>query len=1193
MIEACAAGISDIILSIVENQLQERLNAIDKQKFLKELKEEVDSKVLALIKENDETVLTSQEFGEYLKYDKPIEKIVAAFCDSESEPCGIHELAEKLPSECAVRIGEKGKSIPTAEKELIKKFFETVIETVYKKIRKGSTFGERATQAQLKDVGDSVGQVSDRLADIYNILQGQQSLSDAQEKKIFDILYEFLCKGKFLEIRELLPLLEGKSDSVKGALAELIDLVSKDNVLADNVAEHVMRIQNKDIREKTIRFIIAYGFLWLESVVKISEQTDNLELKEISNDLYNKRWEKILLESTDEKGQSIKLSLLVAKSHPNEKWLCGRSLFWYLYQVQERASVNISEKDLEEPITVYDLLLLGQEKARLHILQQKNDDLEHEKSLLLSHQEDVKFLGTQLKELYWKVLFQICRATLDKDTILNYWAVVPSQIQMNADIQRFRFFAQILDGTVNEQELLGFCIGHSDPSELIFYCSKKDDEFVIAFYEQNGRFFADNYFFFEEYILARMRMQQVEGLRTLLEEHATIFGKWIDYWNLYSHLGGEIDFKNLWNQLDAGKKGGTIYAIIKFGHSLLNQGCLSEAEQLYDKLGKGVDDDSCKMLYARILLARGKQIEALEQFKEIATGYQSSEFVIGNILYLSLLNKRPIYAQIIEFAKKIDTSRLWCLLAEYFAEKNQKIPTMQAATKALLRAKDTDGNAYFTYLKMHSQFCGEEELQCKKRIEADSYVVLREEGADNEYKFCIYSDDVVPNQLHAVKPYCWANAFHITVEEAAENGLCFQRIGEEVTFKGKNYTVKSVKPVDSFLFSQALLNGEKQSVIYKISVAESESGKLDLDAFFDEVKKYIPKEDKLLDEYRQLNQKPVPLFVLDQSKNITYGDFVCTIMRASDVIVRSFACFPTKETNKTQYVLSFSAEMFYILAEIDADAFAAQTVYITQSTIQTLEDEYTKTLQEKSRSVVASLGFEGEQPVLREEDDSVKRHLIQEALKRKNECGKLKPIQNKHSFNVPGASEIQLQEVLGICDYDAISIAHHQGATLVAFEPAIIIMSREDILGFQCIGLVDFLCQIDLPLHQILTAMCLMAKYKFQYILSGQNLEYIAEKFDAIQDDECREMCMKLWFDFLDTLDLKDDVTNYGEIFRQGILAALQECLKGKSTADERKMLMQKAVIKVTTWLLFNPNITITGKYEEDSERTTTPSENQ
>ena len=59
----------------------------------------------------------------------------------------------------------------------------------------------------------------------------------------------------------------------------------------------------------------------------------------------------------------------------------------------------------------------------------------------------------------------------------------------------------------------------------------------------------------------------------------------------------------------------------------------------------------------------------------------------------------------------------------------------------------------------------------------------------------------------------------------------FKKLVKRVTFKGKNYAVKSVKPVDSFLFSKALANGEKQSVIYKISLPESENGKLDLDAF--------------------------------------------------------------------------------------------------------------------------------------------------------------------------------------------------------------------------------------------------------------------------------------------------------------------------------------------------------------------------
>lgn len=1185
MIEACATVVSDIVLNVVENQLQEGLSAVSRQKLLKNLKDEVADKIETLICGNDGSILTSQAFGEYLKYDGPVEKIFSSFCESKSEICGVFELTEKLSSECAIRISEKGINIPETEKDLITKFFGIIVEMVYKKIRESSTWGDRATQVQLQDVNYSLAKTFATIEDIQKILKEQHTLSIDQEKRIFEILFKFLCKGKFLEIRELLPLLEEKSTSIKIALTELIELLTKDNVHEDNIAEHIMQIPNTEIRETTIRFIIAYGFLWIECVKKISEKTNNLVLKEISCDLCNKRWEKILLLSEDQKQGNPQLTLLVAKKYPNEEWLSGRTLFWYLNEVHDRLPVNVSEKNIKAPITICDVFLLEQEKVNLYMLPEKTGDLQDEKSRLLSYQEEVGFLGTPLKELYWKSLFQVCRATLDKDTILSCWAGVPSQMKMNPEIQRSLFFAQILDGTVNEQELLGFCISHSDPSELVFYCSKKEDAFVIEFYEKNGRFFADSYFFFQQYILARMRTEQTEGLKSLVEDRITDFEQWIDYWNLYCHFGGEIDFKHLWGELNTGKISGTFYEIIRFGHNLLDHGYLSEAEQLYDKFGKNCGDAPCKMLLARIMLANNKQIEALEQFKDITTEYQSSEFLFVNIIYLSLLNKRPIDVQIIEYAKEIDTPQIWRLLAEYYSEKNQKDQAMQAVTKALLRAKETDIEVYFAYFKMHSQFCCEKEAHHKKRIEADSCVVLHEDETNNECEICIYSDNVVPHQRYDEKPYRWANAFHMTAEEAAENGLCFQEVGEEVTFQGKNYIVNSVKPVDYFLFSQALLKSEEENIIYKISIPELENGELNLNAFFDELKKVIPHEDKLFNKYMQLNQNPFPLFALNQSKNVTYGEFVCTIMKASDVIVRSFECFTMEKTHSTQYVLSFSTEMFFILAGIGADDFVNHTVYIPQSTVQMLEDEYTKTLQDKSRSVVASLGFEGEQPILHKEDSSVRRYYIQEAIKRKNECEKLKSIQNKKSIEVPGADEVQLQSFLGICDYDAISIAHNQGATLVAFEPMVIAMSREDIFGFQCIGIVDFLCKIDLPLHRTLTTMCLMTKYKFQYILSGITLESLANKFDEIQTDEEREKCMILWFEFLDVLNHKDDTTKYGDIFRVGIQMALRECFKGEDASDKRKKLMQNPLIDVTMRLLFNPGATFAENFGEDSEQ--------
>lgn len=51
MFEACAAGINDIIIGIVGDQLKAGLDAINQQKLFKELKDEVDKKIESLIGE--------------------------------------------------------------------------------------------------------------------------------------------------------------------------------------------------------------------------------------------------------------------------------------------------------------------------------------------------------------------------------------------------------------------------------------------------------------------------------------------------------------------------------------------------------------------------------------------------------------------------------------------------------------------------------------------------------------------------------------------------------------------------------------------------------------------------------------------------------------------------------------------------------------------------------------------------------------------------------------------------------------------------------------------------------------------------------------------------------------------------------------------------------------------------------------
>ena len=214
--------------------------------------------------------------------------------------------------------------------------------------------------------------------------------------------------------------------------------------------------------------------------------------------------------------------------------------------------------------------------------------------------------------------------------------------------------------------------------------------------------------------------------------------------------------------------------------------------------------------------------------------------------------------------------------------------------------------------------------------------------------------------------------------------------------------------------------------------------------------------------------------------------------------------------------------------------------------------------------------FDQGQPIIHEESDEEKRYFIQEAGKRKSESEKLKFIKNNKSINIHGRDDIQLQDLFGICDYDALSIAVHQDFTLVAFEPLLIAMSQKELLNFQCTGLVDFLCVTDFPLDKILKVICFMAKCKFEKILSDEIISVLIQKFDEVESDEEREKCMTLWFEFFDVLDKKEDGSEYKDLFVQNVLIALQAYLRKGGSEQEIRNLTRKPMIKVAICLLYN-----------------------
>lgn len=688
MLEVCASKIGDIILSVLESKMENKLDEVKKAKIISDTRKSICEFEERYLQNHDGTVLTSREFGEYLQYSKPIEEIFSTIWDTSTEIAGTTEIVEKLSTQCIESIKEKGRTIPPTENHLIKHFFEASVEIVSKMAREAITPGERMTQMQIKDLRNDM---DGKLADIQAQLNQRERLSLEEENSIFDVVYTILSGGEIRQVQQLVPLFQGKSNSIEVALSVLIQLMVGQSSSPEMVVERIQKIENCYIRNIVIRFIIAYGFLWKEVVGEISSSSVDPKFKIIAEDLYTENWDKVFELKNDE--NEYRVVLLVEEEYKEEAWLGERALFWYLNRFKDKCVVELDEEMIEPPVSIYDEMLLTLGKPHLYGDENKVERAKEEINNLLKRKCIVENLGVQAQLLYWEIFFEICMENGDKDTIAHYLPQIPEQIKECKTIKKAKFFVQILDKNVNEQELVRFCSSIDDASELEFYCAGKDAEFVIKFYEKYGALFENNYGLFEEYILACGRENGgVDDLIRMVEERKDNYKNRIEYWNLYSTLGGKFDFADLCKQVKEGKVTGQIRGGIEFAHKLLNNKYILEARQICE-LMKAVAQYSneYKVLLGRLLIAENKYIEALDILKTVEKDGCVMPFVTEKILQLSIECKRRIDMQTIINAQNVDTAYAWAFLAQYYININKKDEAMKAITKALLRATENDG----------------------------------------------------------------------------------------------------------------------------------------------------------------------------------------------------------------------------------------------------------------------------------------------------------------------------------------------------------------------------------------------------------------------------------------------------------------------------------------------------------------------
>ena len=96
MLEVCASKIGDIILSVLESKMENKLDEVKKAKIISDTRKSICEFEEKYLQNHDGTVLTSREFGEYLQYSKPIEEIFSTIWDTSTEIAGTTEIIDTV-----------------------------------------------------------------------------------------------------------------------------------------------------------------------------------------------------------------------------------------------------------------------------------------------------------------------------------------------------------------------------------------------------------------------------------------------------------------------------------------------------------------------------------------------------------------------------------------------------------------------------------------------------------------------------------------------------------------------------------------------------------------------------------------------------------------------------------------------------------------------------------------------------------------------------------------------------------------------------------------------------------------------------------------------------------------------------------------------------------------------------------------
>jgi hypothetical protein len=1133
-----------IIINIISNILESELSKCVSDASFRKFISDNELKVEEFTKKNDGTILIGGNFENYLKYQKPIERIYEFVLNPESEERAENEFIDELVKQCKDSILSSGSVCSMADESVIKDLFSLIHERIKEYLANNLDRDTRYIVYKSKQTGEKViGEIArevDRLEygleEIRELLKEKNEIDDEKTIiKIYNLLNQKLWNGGLDEVYNILPLVEGKSKDLEYGLKISLGIMSDYVIGSDFLWSNFEKINNAYIRDDVIRKIIFYNYKNSDIIKFIVGKARGKQLKEIIKGLADNDLNKIFSIKTEIKHGIVLQNYVLSREFDEEVWIVKRICLLSLYEQSQYGIAEVMKSLINDDINYIDnILILEKEEIELLSDHSKENNLVNAELLgILTQLKQIKncfvhSCNIMQKKYFMLLLRTVLFAESEKASVI--YLDLPEWIKNEEEIQELMMQLQITNGVATEDEVIKLCMRTGRYWLLNNYLIQwnRDVEKIVSTLEKYIFILEEDYAIFLMYVQAIRILKGKEEASNFLVQYDDKYGNYLEY--LLEMLRNTKD-KSIVELILLKRKNNEL--IINDPQSELELIEILMHFKKYDDATEVIKkyevanrmSSSLYKMKAGVHMAQGHDIDALNILVSNFEHYQKDEYVIDNLIVISLNNKREIPETVLNSACDIGTTRLLMLSAIAYARNERFDLSKKYMTIALLKTKDDNQDIYGNYLGLHLK----EENNSKIEItgtDLDTTVYLKNTITGEQRIYCIHHERLLPEE-----PYIWENAVHIYRESAIQLGLLRKKIGMVIIIEENEYMISEIIPLECYLFRTCMDKMVNNGVAKAFFVETKEDKPINQEKFLQWIKENTQDELSFnwLENYKDINNMPVPIYSLCKFTRLTYEQLILALLEERSIFIRELIV-PNEVLKSDGYILSFSAIVMLYKLGVPVSLLQEKNVVIPESAMQEVKEESDRIINDNNREHVSSMGVHNGQIFIQVSTEEEKQQWMSEAIGIKKYCEEIQTADNHKDIIILGLEDLDIKDMFGICDYDTFSIAIDTNRKIVNAEVLIMAVSSLQNSKILAIGLLEFLCEIEMPVIELIGYMHKMLEFRFLLIVNFKAVTYISEKFEEASESEKSNIYL-LWDEFLAAIDVTEDV--YKQYFTQ------------------------------------------------------------